>query len=182
MNWNSPLGVLRRAMQIERNGYRFYTDAASRSVGEKGQRMFLGLAEDERRHLHLLLVEYDALDSGKGWVDPTKALDQHMEFDPANPDLPGEDYPEPLPIFTAARQPSLENDKAALTFALETEQMSYDLYRNAAEEQDDAAAKRAYGILAAEENKHYVLLQSSRDYLESNETWWDSEELPFFEG
>lgn len=182
IDWSSPLGVLRRAMQIERNGYRFYTDAAERAVGERGKEVFRGLAADEGKHLHLLLVEYKALESGQGWIDPAQALDQEMDFDPANPDLPGEEYPEPMPIFTPSRVPSLDNDLAALEFALETEQMSYDLYKTSAAEQSDPAAREAYEMLAGEENKHYVLLQSSRDYLLNNQTWWDSEEMPFFEG
>ena len=182
MDWNSPLGVLRRAMQIERNGYRFYIDVAERAVSERGKEVFRGLAADETNHLHLLLVEYEALDSGKGWLDPDEALEQELDFDPADPDLPGEEYPEPMPIFAAARVPSLDNDLAALEFAMETEQMSYDLYKTSAEEQPDQAAKAVYEMLAREENGHYVLLQNSRDYLLNNQTWWDTEELPFFEG
>ena len=182
MNWNSPLGVLRRGMQIERNGYRFYIDAAQRAVADSGKRVFRGLANDEEKHLHLLLVEYGSLESGQGWIDPTQALDTALDFDPANPDLPGADYPGPLPIFSPARVPSLDNDLAALEFALETELMSYNLYKDSAEEQDDAAARGAYEILAEEENKHYELLQSSRDYLEDNATWWDAGEMPMFEG
>ena len=182
MDWNSPLGVLRRAMQIERNGYRFYIDVAERAVSERGKEVFRGLAADETNHLHLLLVEYEALESGKGWLDLDEALEQELDFDPANPDLPGEEYPEPTPIFAAARVPSLDNDLAALEFAMETEQMSYDLYKTSAEEQPDQAAKEVYEMLAREENKHYVLLQNSRDYLLNNQTWWDTEELPFFEG
>ncbi len=196
MDWNSPLGVLRRAMQIERNGYRFYIDVAEQAVSERGKEVFRGLAADETRHLHLLLVEYEALESGKGWLDPDKALEQELDFDPADPDLPGEEYPEPTPIFAPARVPglpclgrglgrgvpSLDNDLAALEFAMETEQMSYDLYKTSAEEQPDQAAKEVYEMLAREENRHYVLLQNSRDYLLNNQTWWDTEELPFFEG
>lgn len=182
MDWNSPLGILRRAMQIERDGYKFYQEAAERAVGERGKKMFLGLADDEERHLRLLLIEYQAVESGHGWIDPTQALEQDFDFDPANPDLPGDEYPEPLPIFTPARQPSLGGDVAALEFAMETEQLSYDLYKGAAAEQTDPAARQAYEFLAKEENHHYEILQSSRDYLVDNQTWWDSEELPFFIG
>lgn len=182
MDWNSPLGILRRAMQIERDGYKFYREAAERAVGERGKSMFLGLADDEATHLRLLLIEYQAVESGQGWLDPTQALEQDFDFDPANPDLPGEEYPEPSPIFTPARHPSLEGDVAALEFAMETEQLSYDLYKDAAAEQTDPAAKQAYELLAKEENRHYEILQSSRDYLADNQTWWDSEELPFFTG
>ena len=34
MDWNSPLGVMRRAMQIERDGYKFYNEAAERASGK----------------------------------------------------------------------------------------------------------------------------------------------------
>jgi rubrerythrin len=182
MDWNSPLGILRRAMQVERDGYRFYNEAAERAVGERGKSMFRGLADDEERHLRLLLIEYKALESGQGWIDPAQALKQDLDLDPANPDLPGEEYPEPSPIFAPARRPSLEGDVAALEFGMETEQLSYDLYKGAAEEQAESAAKQAYELLAKEENRHYEILQSSRDYLVDNQTWWDSEDLPFFTG
>jgi len=182
MDWSSPLGVLRRGMQIERNGYRFYIDAAERSVADSGKEVFRGLANDEEKHLHLLLVEYRSLESGKGWIDPTLALEVEIDFDPASPDLPGPDYPGPLPIFSPDRVPSLDNDIAALEFALETELMSYELYKSSAADQDDPAAREAYEILAEEENRHYELLQSSRDYLANNATWWDAGEMPMFEG
>ena len=182
MDWNSPLGILRRAMQIEREGYKFYNKVAERAIGERGRNMFRGLAADEEKHLRILLVEYRALESGKGWIDPAQALEQDLVLDPANPDLPGEEYPEPSPIFAPAREPSLEGDIAALEFGMETEQLSYDLYKKSAGEQADPTARRAYELLAKEENRHYDILQSSRDYLVDNGTWWDSEELPFFEG
>lgn len=182
MDWNSPLGVLRRGMQLERDGYKFYHAAAERASGERGKNMFLGLAADEEKHLRLLMVEYRALESGQGWIDPTQALEQELDLDPANPDLPGEDYPEPSPIFSPAREPSLEGDIAALDFAMETEKLSYDLYAKSAQEATDAAAKEAYEILAQEENRHYEILQNSHNYLTDNKNWWDDEELPFFIG
>ena len=186
MDWSSRLGILRRAMQIERDGYRFYNEAAERAVGERGRNVFRGLAADEEKHLRLLLFEYKSLESGQGWIDPTDGVRdasyQDLVLDPANPDLPGEEVPEPWPIFSPAREPSLEGDVAALEFGMETEELSYDLYKRAAEEQTDRVAKQVYELLAREENRHYEILQSSRDYLVDNETWWDDEEFPFFEG
>ena len=182
MDWNSPLGVIRRAMQLERDGYKFYNEAAARASGERGKSMFLGLAADEEKHLRLLMIEYKALESGRGWIDPVQALEQKLDIDPANPDLPGEDYPEPSPIFSLDRIPSLEGDIAALEFGMEVEKLSYDLYANAAQETTDAAAKQVYELLAQEENRHYEILQDSRDYLTDNQTWWDDEQLPFFTG
>ncbi len=182
MDWNSPMGVLRRAMQLERDGFKFYMGAAERASGDKGKKMFLGLAADEEKHLHLLMVEYKSLEAGQGWVDPTQALEQELDLDPARPNLPGPDYPEESPIFSPARIPSLQDDIAALEFAMDAEKLSFGLYSGAAKDVGDAAAKQAYETLAEQENVHFEILRESRDYLTNNETWWDDEQLPFFTG
>lgn len=183
MDWNSPFGILRRAMQIERDGYRFYMDVARMATGERAKEMFRSLANDEVTHLRILLIEYRALEEGKGWVAPTDADLELIEIpDPANPELPGEEYPEESPIFSPAREPSIENDIAALEFGMETERLSYELYKNAAREAQDPRAHAVYEQLAQEENRHYEILQHSHEYLSENQTWWDTEEFPFFEG
>ena len=93
MDWNSPLGILRRAMQIERDGYKFYNEAAERAVGERGQNMFRGLAADEEKHLRILLVEYRALESGQGWVDPIQALEVNSNSIRPTPTCPAKRFP-----------------------------------------------------------------------------------------
>ena len=65
---------------------------------------------------------------------------------------------------------------------METEKLSYDLYCKSADEATDPAAKQAYEFLSREENRHYEILQNSRNYLVDNQTWWDDEQLPFFIG
>lgn len=182
MDWNSPLGVLRRAMGIERDGYRFYSEIAEMAASPQGREMFLNLARDEALHLKLLLVEYESLEAGRGWVDPTEAMEQDLPLDPANPLLPGQEYPERFPVFTPAREHTIENDLAALEFGLETEHLTYELYYRQAQVATDPAARTAYEFLAREENRHYKLLQNTRDYLAQSNTWWDAEEMPFFEG
>jgi rubrerythrin len=103
-------------------------------------------------------------------------------LDPANPDLPGEEPPEPSPIFSPDREISLAGDIAALEFGMETEEMSRQLYALAAQESDDPQAREAYQFLTKQEEEHYRLLQNTHEYLTQNQTWWDSEELPFFTG
>ncbi len=46
MDWTSPLDVLRRAMGIERDGYRFYTEIAEMAASPQGRAMFLKLADE----------------------------------------------------------------------------------------------------------------------------------------
>lgn len=169
-------------MSLERDGYRFYIQAAERASDPRGKAMFLDLAAQEKDHLHLLLVEYQALEAGAEWLPYEKALETPLEFDPLNPVLPGEEPPDPMPVFTPGRAISVESDIAALEFGMETERISRELYVQAAAAADNPQARQTYQFLARQEEDHYRLLQNTHDYLAANETWWDSEQHPFFEG
>lgn len=182
MDWNSPQGILRRGMSLERDGYNFYTQAAERASGKRGKATFLDLAAQEEEHLRLLLAEYRALEEGRGWLPYAEAMQADFVLDPAHPDLPGEEPPQPMPVFTPGREISLQGDIAALEFGLETERISRDLYAQAAAGIDDPQARQAYEFLTGQEEAHYRLLQNTHDYLSQNQTWWDSEQLPFFTG
>jgi rubrerythrin len=182
MDWNTPQGILRRGMSLERDGYAFYALVAERASDRRGKAMFLDLANQEADHLKLLLVEYQALEAGKGWLPYEEAMQVELDFDPADPDLPGEEPKDTLPVFTLDREISVESDIAALKFGLETERISRHLYAQAAAAADDPRAREAYAFLVKQEETHYELLQNTHDYLTKNETWWDSEEYPFFIG
>jgi rubrerythrin len=169
-------------MSLERDGYSFYTRAAERASDDRGTAMFLDLASQEEDHLRLLLAEYRALEEGRGWLPYEEAMQADFPLDPADPDLPGEEPPEPLPVFTPDREVSLEGDIAALEFGLETEEISRELYAQAAQGTDDARARAAYEFLTHQEEQHYQLLHNTLEYLTQNQTWWDSDEYPFFTG
>lgn len=184
MDWKSPQGVLRRGMSLERDGYNFYMQAAERASDERGAAMFRDLAEQEVDHLKLLLVEYEALEDTGDWLPFREAMDRSLDLEPDDPDLPAEEPPQDyqLPVFTAEREVSLEGDLAALDFGLETEDISRALYAQGAEQTEDERAREAYQFLVEQEERHYELLHNTREYLSENETWWDSEEYPFFIG
>jgi len=182
MDWNTPQGILRRGMSLERDGYKFYTTVAGRASGARGEAMFLDLAAQEEQHLRLLLAEYRALEEGRGWLPYEEALRAEFPLDPAAPDLPGEEPPEPLPVFTPDRQVSLIGDIAALEFGKETERISQELYARAGRATDDPRARETYDFLTGQEEQHFRLLDKTLEYLTQNQTWWDSEQHPFFEG
>jgi len=182
MDWNTPQGILRRGMSLERDGIRFYTQVAERASGVQGQAMFRDLAAQERDHLRLLLAEYHALESGRGWLPYEQAMAEPVAFDAANPDLPGDEPPEAAPVFTPEREISLSGDIAALDYGLRTEELSRQLYADGARQASDPHARQAYEFLVGQEDAHYRLLQNSREYLAQNQTWWDTEEKPFFTG
>jgi len=181
------LAILRRAMENEREGYRFYLEASERSADAAGQGTFRSLARDEERHLAILLVEHDSLVAGKGWVDPEEALARQVEVDITKPLFLGEKLAsqEKSPFeetWAAYDVGPLEGDLAVLKFGMNVEEKFYQMYQQAAAETDDAVGRRAYQFLMKEENRHYKLLQEAHDYLSDNKHWWDAWELPFFEG
>ncbi len=182
MDWNTPKGILRRGMSLERDGYNFYKQAAERASNERGKAMFLDLANQEEEHLRLLLAEYRALDKGAGWLPYEEAMQSDFPLDPSNPDLPGEEPPDEMPVFTPDREVSLESDLAVLEFGLKTEEITRDLYAQGAEQTEDPQANEAYQFLVKQEEKHYQLIENTYNYLSDNQTWWDGEEYPFFIG
>lgn len=182
MDWSSPKGILRKGMSLERDGYKFYKQVADRASDERGKAMFMDLAHQEVDHLRLLLAEYRALEAGEDWLSHDEAMAKEFDLNPDDPDLPGEEPDETLPVFTPDRKPSLEGDLEALKFGMKTEDITRDLYAQGAKDADNADLKEAYRFLVGQEERHYELLQRTHEYLSQNGTWWDSDEYPFFIG
>ncbi len=88
MDWNSPLGILRRGMSLERDGYQFYMQAAARASDERGRRMFEDLARQEVDHLRLLLAEYRSVEAGTGWIPYREAMKADFPWAPKTPTYP----------------------------------------------------------------------------------------------
>jgi len=181
------LAVLRRAMENERVGHRFYLEASERSADPAGRGTFGTLARDEEKHLALLVVEYSSLSAGEGWVDPEEAMTREVEVDITKPLFPGEELvPQEKSPFKATWAAydveALAGDLAVLKFGMDVEAEFYKMYEKAAAETDDPLGRRAYEFLMKWENRHYRILQDAHDYLSDNKHWWDDWELPFFEG
>jgi rubrerythrin len=181
------LAVLRRAMENEREGYRFFLEASERSADPAGQGTFRTLASDEEKHLALLLVEFNSLSSGEGWVDLEEAMTREVEVDISKPLFPGDELASqeksPFEATWAAYEiEELAGDLAVLEFGMKVEEQFYKMYEQAAAETDEPVGRQAYQFLMKWENRHYKILQDAHDYLSDNKHWWDDWELPFFEG
>ena len=180
------LAILRRAVENERQGYHFYQEAVARADDARGKAMFESLGNDETRHLHLLLVEHQSLEKGKGWVDPQVALEQEIEVDMSQPLFPGEEMPAvafPWEEASDRAWDELQTDLAVLKFGMEMEERFYEMYKAALEEAEpQSLAAQAYRFLMTEENRHFTLLQEAHNYLDQNDVWWDDWQRPIFEG
>ncbi|MFZ5915299.1 MAG: ferritin-like domain-containing protein [Chloroflexota bacterium] len=187
------LRVLWEGMINERDGYRFYIEAARRTRHQRGVEMYQGLARDEVDHLRLFLVEYLAVSEGRSWVEPREAMQSQLAFDVDAPDFGvGIQKPQGAAEVSEKLFPdewsheaivgSLDDDLAALRFGMQIEERAYRLYEQAGKASSDPQAQEVYAFLVEEESRHYQLIQNAYHYLADNETWWDDLEAPFFEG
>ena len=62
------LGILRRVIQIEREGHKFYMRAAETTQDQKGRETFRSLGNDEQNHLNLIKRQYKSLAQKNRWV------------------------------------------------------------------------------------------------------------------
>jgi rubrerythrin len=155
--------ALQQALELERSGYRFYTEAAERTVDPRGSEMFRSLASDEVMHQQVIERQIDVLSQGGGWVLPEGAKD--LEVDLATPL-----FPKGKVEFEKAIQPDA-SDLEALLFALKIENDSFDLYTEQAKAAQDADAKRLYEYLVDAERTHFDLLMLNYESLASNAGW-----------
>jgi rubrerythrin len=171
VSMNEPevaLAVIRRAMQNEIAGQRFYSDAAFYCIDPWAKDVFANLAQEEERHTHLLLVEYQSLEARGQWVDPEIALQAHVDIDITGVSFLDDDPAEELfpPEWTVGEAVDRRaDDLAALSFGIQMEQRAIALYRQEAAENTDPAAQQAYQFLLEDEMRHHVQLKEQWERL-----------------
>ena len=170
------LEALEYAMFNERLGYCFYTKAAEMTTDEMGKKMFISLALDEEEHLSILQKEFDYLKKTSNWI----SIDQ-VQCAKSPSSAPAIFPEEEAKVAEMIRKRTSDLD--ALDIALDMENRSYDLYREAAEKTNNFTAKAVYEYLCKEENKHFTMIQKTREYLASSGAWlWDDLHPPMLDG
>ncbi len=157
------LQVLSQALQLEKDGEAFYLEAANQVKDERCQRTFRSLADDERQHQEMILRQLHAVEGDGKYVllpDVTaERIDlQERLFPPAGPELKD-------------RLRRAYDELSALQVALENEIKSFDLYRRAAAEADQDAARQMYTWLAGAERTHFNMLMANYETISSEASW-----------
>lgn len=154
------LAVLRRAIQNEIAGQRFYTDAAYHCIDPWAKELFATLALEEEDHTRLLLVEYEVYQTQGRWIDPEKAMADGADIDitkytvPEDADMSGKEL---FPVDWSAEVAvdRRADDLQALAFGIEMELVALDLYGQESAATQDPFARDAYRFLIDEETRHY---------------------------
>jgi rubrerythrin len=157
-------------MEIEREGRKFYLDAAERTVGDKGKAMWRSLARQEALHIEYLTnARRDLVEKGQ-WasfgMEGVRFLSKQ----------------EIHRIFPKTAESKVEPDAdelAALQTGIEMEVKSRDFYEDLAKKTKDPRGKDMYEKLAQWEETHRQILQAGYDYLKKTGFWLDIQELGF---
>jgi rubrerythrin len=157
------LEILQQAAENEIDTRRFYLNAAERTDDPRGQEMYHFLADEEALHLRIVQAQINALTEGKGWV--------------ASPEIQPGSLENLQTLFRVPReklrQQIRSDDKAmdALIIALEMEDNSFKVYRQAIQETDDPAGKEILGYLARAEQSHFNLIMQNYESLLYEQHW-----------
>ena len=162
---SAALQALEQALSLERDGHRFYIQAAERTVDPKGAQTFSSLADDEALHERMIQSQIDSLSAGKGWALPEGV-------DRVQVDLETPLFPQGKLELEKAIRPDA-SDLDALLFALKIENDSFNLYVEQAGQVDDPQAKQMYEYLVQAERTHFNLLMLNYESLSSNAGWVD---------
>ena len=152
-------------MEVE--GERFFSGAATRMKYPRTKDMFISLAKQERRHIHVLEEELKRLEQGASWISPTSVKG------PARAEAS---------IFKEVEGVSGPLDPKAseldvLKFGIEVERKSIDYYRRAGQEVSDPKAKEVFNWLVGEEAGHLTILTAEHDIRSRSGFYFDMPEF-----
>lgn len=156
------------ARKTEMDGRKFYAETAAKTANPLAKRMFESLVAAEQEHLKFI----DQLAKGE-----FRAEAYNHEFSRSL-----------ATVFSnvggdvKAQTESTDDDIAALDFAIDLEDKSMAFYRRWAETGTDETVRKFCARMRDEEEDHWRILQSTKDYLGDTGNWFMVQEGWSFDG
>lgn len=155
------MDILKFAMEKEEYSRKLYKDLADKTQNQGLQNIFHMLAEEETKHFQTIkdmklhtpgqVTETDVIGDARNIFEKMKKGADFFDFDVAEADL-----------YKKAR---------------EMEQESMDYYLQKAKEVDDEEKKQILELLAAEEKKHFDLLDNIVEFVDKPNHWLENAEF-----
>jgi len=154
--------LIKTAIQMEKDGYEFYTKAAAQTSDDLGKKLFESIALDETVHLRTFQKMFDDEMGEEEWTAVEKTAVKHK-------DIPV--FPKDLEQVEGASPDSNQLD--ALNIAMKSEQEAIDYYAKIKEGLTDEKAKQVVEMIINQERNHYTLLSEEFNYLNTTGFWYD---------
>lgn len=152
--------AIKMAIQMEKDGLKYYRDAAEKTENELAKKTFLRIAQDEAVHLKTFEQMFDTLTGDEEWRDLAKFTPKVGK----------------IPMFAGEIEKKGDvnpSEVDALRIAIDNERKGIDHYKKAATAASDPVAKEIFNKIQKEEEYHYDLLQAQLDYLTKSGFWLD---------
>lgn len=168
---NDPKEVAESALRYEAEGYKILSDAKTAATDALSQATFGFLAAQELTHVEAIKA-FTGMISGDGEFD-LNAIANPLTEEDAKQEIKG--------IFAqfkdrfdqaAAQETRLD----VYEVAMDMERRGHEFYSDAALKSTDAVSKKLYEFLAAEEQKHFDIIQDTHDFLKQPDAFMAVEE------
>ena len=177
MNATRPdLEALNLALKMEKDGYKFFSEARDKTDHPLAKETFESLAKWEIEHIKIIEKFYATLDKTGSW----EAID--IDY------TPGQSVESFKTIFEQARE-SIDETVTTDTNVLEIYEFARDVedkllvfYQQKSEEATDENATKFYKFMENQEREHHFILDNSMRYLKDPAGWAAEEENWMFDG
>jgi rubrerythrin len=153
----SGFEVIRAAMEVEKNGHRFYSAMVEKAHSELAKEIFTWLAQDEIQHLRTLETLEQKYQDGAFWEDEEQFLPYLSRF------RTEQIFPSPERLEGVITGEG--SDLIALDLAIEAEEKFAAYFHLVAKNAKTEDGKEAFTLLAAEEDRHAALLKERKNQL-----------------
>lgn len=165
--------MLMSAIELEKEGLAFYSQAAERTHNELGKRIFRSLEKDEINHVRTIQAIYEALHHGHAW--------------PSTQELPASqaDLRAMIESFAADHKEGLHaatDDLSAIDIGLDFERRSVAFYMEQSDRATTARDREFVKRLLAEEQLHWNALSELKSFLLDPASWFQVRERSMFDG
>lgn len=143
------------AIQMELDGEKYYREQAEKNKGNALEKVFINLAEDEKRHAELVKNYADVMDYT---LDEKNALTEFENVFKSESDFKVEIKTNP-------------DQLDAYRLALKKEEESIELYKKMKDEADSDKGKKLFDYLIKQEEYHYKIFNDMIEHLRKAEEW-----------
>jgi len=154
------------AIQMEKDGYQFYTKAAAQTNSDMGRTIFESLAVDEQRHLEVFQKMFEDSVGTDEWNELIESSKKYAH----------------IPIFPSDLRdaPGMDKDSTeldALRMAMDAEKEAIDYYQKINDNIDNKEVKNIINEIIDQEKSHFSLLEKEFNHINSTGYWFEFDYL-----
>lgn len=161
------MNAIQIAIKMEKDAIKFYNDASDKSEHLVGKKMFLSIAEDEKRHLEMLSQIFKEVNVTIKDVNPMNNIKTVFE------------------TMKDKMQQKIEatNDELdAFRIAMQMEKEGIEFYKKVGSEAKSEKERALFERLVKEEEQHYDIFSNTYSFLSDTGHWFMWEEHTIVEG